>query len=102
MPQGIPVEFALLTILAAFGAAFGILYRALTLITGKRKKRSLGDQEEDDEEGGGGAIVMFQDFLWKGKRYFLLRVCFNDDFGTLYVCTVQILKIQINKKNVNF
>ena len=29
-PEGVPVEFGLLTILAAFGAAFGILYRALT------------------------------------------------------------------------
>ena len=40
-PEGIPVEFALLSILAAFGVAFGILYRTLTLTTagGRRKKR---------------------------------------------------------------
>ena len=35
-PSGIPVELALLSILAAFGVAFGVLYRALTLVTGKR------------------------------------------------------------------
>ena len=38
-PEGVPVEFALLSILAAFGAAFGFLYRGLTLKTagGRRK-----------------------------------------------------------------
>lgn len=35
-PDGVPVELALLTLLAAFGVAFGVLYRALTLTTGKR------------------------------------------------------------------
>ena len=39
-PEGVPVEFALLLLLAAFGVAFGVLYRALTLTTGKRKKRA--------------------------------------------------------------
>ena len=41
-PEGVPVEFALLSILAAFGVAFGFLYRALTLTTGGRKKRGVG------------------------------------------------------------
>ena len=43
-PEGVPVEFALLSILAAFGVAFGVLYRALTLTTAGagRKKRELG------------------------------------------------------------
>ena len=39
-PEGIPVELGLLSILAAFGVAFGVLYIALTLTTGKRRKRS--------------------------------------------------------------
>ena len=38
-PEGIPAEFALLSILGAFGVAFGILYRALTLTTSMRRKR---------------------------------------------------------------
>ena len=42
-PEGVPVEFALLSILAAFGVAFGFLYRALTLTTGARKKRETGN-----------------------------------------------------------
>ena len=38
-PEGVPVEFGLLSILAAFGAAFGILYMALTIKLGGRRKR---------------------------------------------------------------
>ena len=42
-PEGVPVEFALLSILAAFGVAFGFLYRALTLTTaGAGRKRGVG------------------------------------------------------------
>ena len=47
-PEGIPVEFGLLAILAAFGVAFGVLYTALTIqLGGRRKKRSGDDWEED-------------------------------------------------------
>ena len=41
-PEGVPVEFALLSILAAFGAAFGFLYRGLTLKTAGRRKTDFG------------------------------------------------------------
>ena len=37
-PEGIPVETALFAILSAFGIAFGVLYRAITMITGMRKR----------------------------------------------------------------
>lgn len=47
-PEGIPVEFALLSLLAAFGAAFGILYTALTLQTMGRRKRRLAEEEDGD------------------------------------------------------
>ena len=83
---GVPVEFALLSILAAFGVAFGVLFRALTLITGRRRRRSLqdgdgwgqwlpeGDGGSDGLEAGGGeasgAVVMFQDFLWLGRVFY--------------------------------
>ena len=40
-PAGVPVELALLSLLAAFGVAFGVLYTALTQITGRRKRRSV-------------------------------------------------------------
>lgn len=64
--QGIPVEFALLSILAAFGVSFGILYRALTLAIAGRKKRSAA-------AGSGTAATAqdatyhFADLLWFGK-----------------------------------
>ena len=40
-PDGIPVETAILGLLGAFGVAFGVLYRALTITTGGRKKRNV-------------------------------------------------------------
>ena len=59
-PEGIPAEFALLSILAAFGVAFGVLYRALTLTTAMPRRRR--DTEFD--------IFMFSDILgdltWAG------------------------------------
>ena len=47
-PEGIPVEFGLISILAAFGAAFGILYRVLTLKTGRRKRRDTEDAKDQE------------------------------------------------------
>ena len=40
-PEGIPVETAIFAALAAFGVAFGVLYRALTIAQGGRKKRDI-------------------------------------------------------------
>ena len=39
-PEGIPVEQAIFAILAAFGVAFGVLYRAITM--GRRRRRRRG------------------------------------------------------------
>ena len=70
-PQGIPVEFALLSILAAFGVAFGVLFMALTQQTmGRRRRRSTdGDGEDVDTEGGvvGDLAFKFGDILWAGE-----------------------------------
>jgi hypothetical protein len=62
-PQGIPVELALCLLLGAFAITFGILYRAVTKITGgRRRKRRFLDarsvlQDYQDR---------FADFLWWG------------------------------------
>ena len=48
--DGVPVELGLLTILAAFGVAFGVLYRGLTLKTGRRRRRS--EAGSDDQSWG--------------------------------------------------
>ena len=45
-PEGIPVETAIFAALAAFGVAFGILYRAVTIATGRRRKRDISGNDE--------------------------------------------------------
>ena len=65
-PDGVPLEFALLSLLAAFGAAFGILYVALTQAGGGRRRR----REE-------GSFLVFNtelaDLLWSGRQSSQLR-----------------------------
>ena len=62
-PGGVPVEFALLSIMAAFGASFGILYRTFTLETGGRRKRSHYQQNSIPNRIAQAAA----DFFWHGK-----------------------------------
>ena len=67
-PQGIPVEFALLSILAAFGVAFGVLYMALTQQTmGRRRRRSTDGDGENGEGVVGDLTFKFGDILWAGE-----------------------------------
>ena len=66
-PDGVPLEFALLSLLAAFGAAFGILYVALTQAGRRRRKRS----GETGETAGGSFLVFnteLADLLWTGRQ----------------------------------
>jgi len=58
-PEGIPVEFGLLSILAAFGAAFGILYMALTIKLGGRKKRNVDSTLDGSCAASDGTIQGF-------------------------------------------
>ena len=87
-PEGIPVEFGLLSILAAFGAAFGILYMALTIKLGGRKKRNVEGSLDGSCSASDGTIQGFYgchiekfmsegesshwykvaDLLWHGKH----------------------------------
>ena len=62
--EGIPTEAALLALLAAFGVAFGILYRASTTNTG-RKKRDLTFVEK------------IQDLFWMGKSFRIRLKCLH-------------------------
>ena len=59
-PEGIPVETAIFGILGAFGVAFGVLYRAVTLKTARRRKRSETTFEEVSPMNKVG------DFIWMG------------------------------------
>ena len=63
-PEGIPVEQAIFGILAAFGVAFGVLYRAVTLKTNARRKRRDIKPEDDIVK----TRNKLADFLWMGKR----------------------------------
>lgn len=58
-PEGIPVETAIFGLLAAFGVAFGVLYRAVTLKTGGRRKKRNVERMHN--------IGNLQDFIWIGK-----------------------------------
>ena len=63
-PEGVPVEFALLSILAAFATSFGILYRVFTLTTmGRRKKRFSEDGDIVNY-----IVGIVADLTWKGKK----------------------------------
>ena len=61
-PEGIPVETAIFGILGAFGVAFGILYRAVTIKTGGRRKRSATADEQVSPQ------TRLADFVWYGKE----------------------------------
>ena len=60
-PEGVPVELALLSILAAFGVSFGLLYRGLTLKTAKRRKREFAPFTFSSFVEG------TADFFWSGR-----------------------------------
>lgn len=62
-PQGIPVELALCLLLAGFAVAFGILYRAVTQKTGRRRKRTVDTDVNilDDIKD------KFTDIFWWGR-----------------------------------
>ena len=69
-PEGIPVEIGLLSILAAFGVAFGVLYMALTQITGRRRRRSVDfstDEKDTAVKTEVDPIFKFADILLFGE-----------------------------------
>ena len=70
-PEGIPVETALFALLAAAGLSFGILFMAITMITGakRRKKRqvsSLSIDGLDQNDASPLYSVMFNELIWEG------------------------------------
>ena len=85
-PEGIPLEQALFLALAAFAASFGILYRAVTMALGrKRRKRS-----DDGDEGSAWYEVIqdrLGDILWSGM---CVCLCVHTFFCTL-PCNTQLL-----------
>ena len=67
-PEGVPVETALFAILAAFGVAFGAIWRAITLQTGgRRRKRSSKEPNSENDTSTSSALENFSDLLWSGR-----------------------------------
>ena len=70
-PEGIPVETALFAILGAAGLAFGILFMAVTMITGeKRRKRGASPLDYEENDAPPLYSVMFNEILWEGTSLF--------------------------------
>ena len=67
-PEGIPVETAIFGILGAFGVAFGVLYRAVTIKTGGRRKR------RDTKDEVVSPLDKISDFFWMGMFIFMLTI----------------------------
>ena len=67
-PEGIPVETALFCLLGAFGLAFGILFRAITLKTGgRRKRRSTGESTPHNSPNSFSFFYQLNDLAWSGR-----------------------------------
>ena len=76
-PEGIPVETALFMLLGALGLAFGILFRAITFITGaarrKRRKRDMSSKGElldaDNDDHDVSLYNKMADNVWYGMYF---------------------------------
>ena len=77
-PEGVPVEQAIFGILAAFGASFALLFRAVSLGRRKRRKRAAGESFQEyheylaeEEEGWIQEIgERISDVYWWGRCMF--------------------------------
>ena len=70
-PEGIPVETALFALLGAAGLAFGVLFMAVTMITGaKRRKRGASPLDNDENDSPPLYSVMFNELIWEGMSLF--------------------------------
>ena len=82
-PDGLPLDFALLTLLAAFGVAFGVLYVALTMASGGRRSDSSSSEQSLLALLGSNLA----DLLWSGKclaNYFKSDFNFSRRFTLFY------------------
>ncbi len=70
-PEGIPVETAIFAILGAFGVAFGVLYRAVTLITGgrRRRRREAGSGSGSGDPDRTAEIPLTPKTVWDEMSY---------------------------------
>jgi hypothetical protein len=70
-PEGIPVETALFALLGAAGLSFGVLFMAITMITGgRRRKRGASPLDNDENDSPPLYSVMFNELIWEGMSLF--------------------------------
>ena len=88
-PEGIPVEQALFGILAAFGASFGFLYRAVTMATMGRRRRKRSEDEAARAAAAANGTLWEEDQL---NFYQMLQEKAADMawFGTSYIISRQV------------
>ena len=60
-PEGVPVETALLSILGAFAAAFGLLFTTITMITMMGRRRKKRDKQENSRKS------ILNEMVWFGR-----------------------------------
>ena len=66
-PEGIPAETAIFATLAAAGLSFGVLFMAITMITGmERRKRGAPSYAYEDNNPLPVYSKMFSQILWEG------------------------------------
>lgn len=66
-PDGVPVEQALFGILAAFGASFGFLFRAITMITQAPRKKKRSSEYVEEKTWWQQVIDGAADMYWLGR-----------------------------------
>lgn len=66
-PEGIPVELAIFSILAAFAVSFGVLFRAASLAGRRRKKRSAATPGEGSTTWYEDLKQAAADLAWFGR-----------------------------------
>ena len=66
-PEGVPAETAIFATLAAAGLSFGVLFMAITMITGmERRKREAPSYKYEDNNPLPVYSKMFSQILWEG------------------------------------
>ena len=71
-PEGIPVELAIFSILAAFAVSFGILFRAASL-AGRRRKKRFTSPDEDFQTWYEDLKQAAADLAWFGRWLYCLN-----------------------------
>ena len=88
-PEGVPVETALLTILGAFAASFGLLFTTITMITMMRRRK------RDSQKS------VMSEMLWLGRLDRLVIDAIQQACCEIFV-QMTIVLLFLHMQNVDF